>query len=121
MGGEPVLRRCGSQRRERLSYGGPYGEHDTQVAGRVASWIAPQKNNSAAFYVTRLTNKARAWHGVIYVLYGPRYGTARGTPQRGAWALAHASTTIYQSNVLQEKPGLPFADELSNVYAAHIP
>jgi hypothetical protein len=84
-------------------------------------WIAPGKNNSAAMYLFRLHDRGNRWHGAIYLLYGPKYSTVPGAPIRNGWTLAHTSTTVYQSDELQEKPEIASKDELSAVYAAHIP
>ena len=119
-GVEVSLRRCGSRRRDRLPLAGREIT-SAQVGGGVASWIAPGKNNSAAMYALRLRNRDSRWHGAIYLLYGPKYAPVVGAPQRNGWSLAHTSTAVYQSNVLQEKPEISFSDGLSNIYAARIP
>jgi hypothetical protein len=72
-------------------------------------------------YAFRPNQHGRHWHRVVYLLYGPKYPAIAGAPIRNGWSLAHTSTTVYQSDELQERPEINFADELSNIYAVRVP
>ena len=125
-GNEVALRRCASGKKERPSLT-PHGVEgrmeSAQLGGGVASWIAPGVNRFfVVMYVTRLKRTGREWHGPVYWLTGPRFPKGEsepvGTLVRGKWTLAHTSTTVYESDAIEEGH---YNSARSAIFAARIP
>lgn len=96
VGGTPsfVLRRCGTRATESLP--GAAGPESAQFGAGVLTW-----NGGGTAYVTRLTPRARVWHGPIEEIAG----IGPGAPQ-------HTSTTVYFSR--------PAVGGGSMIYAARL-
>lgn len=116
-----VLRHCGTTRVARVAALPPTGEvEEAQVSGGVATWITSASNESAWFWVMRLARRF-PWHRQVYRLFGPTYREVDGGLQRGRWSLAHTDTAVYQSDAVQERPGIEARDGLNEIFAAGIP
>ena len=94
-----------------------------QLGGGVASWIAPRVNQFfVVMYVTRLSRTGPRWHGLIYWLTAPRYPRGEssliGALLRGEWSVAHTSTTVYESDFIEEGNSTPLR---AAIFAARIP
>ena len=104
----PVLRRCGSEREERL----PWAETlDPTVTGGIASW---------GQFVTRLHAHGHRWHGPIYGL--KTFGSRRfpAVAPGASKIVANTATTIYISRPLPWDPRPGAAEPGWEIYAAHM-